>query len=210
MRKHVMGLAAAVVVAVSATPAAAGCGGCGPSYGYSTYNYAGYGGGYSSGCGALVSSCGASYGYASYLPQQPVVYSAQPQYYYVNQGPTYTGPGMYAPVASYQQRAVGGWYGYSTGYGYNGGPYANASHHYYHGAPAWSGPAVYSYRRAYRPAVRYGYSKRWAAPRQSYAPRSHRAYAPRVHYAPRYAAPRYSVAPHQHGHSHQRVLRRYN
>lgn len=195
MRIQMMGLAAAVAVAVSAAPAAAGCGGCGyANYGYSNYNYAGYAGG----CGALVSNCGASYGY-SYLPQQAVVYSVQPQYYYVNQGPTYTGPGQFAPVASYQQRAVSGWNGYGYGnYSYNGGPYANASHHYYNGAPAWRGPAVYSYRRAYRPSVRYGYSQR--------------AYrTPRVIYAPRYAAPRYSVAPHQHRyHSHQRVLRRHN
>ena len=35
-------------------------------------------------------------------------YSVQPQYYYVNQGPTYTGPGMFAPAVSYQQRAVVG------------------------------------------------------------------------------------------------------
>ncbi len=107
----------------------------------------------------------------------------QPQYYYVNQGPTYTGPGMFAPVASYQQRAVGGWSGYGVGYyGYNGGPYANPSHHYYHGMPAVSTPTVYSYRRAYRPTVRYGYRH--------------------------YHAPRYSVAPHQYGKS-PRVLRRY-
>ncbi|RYE50697.1 MAG: hypothetical protein EOP21_03255 [Hyphomicrobiales bacterium] len=204
MRKHLMGLAAAVAVAVSAAPAMAGCGGCGGYSSYSNYNYAGYGGGYSAGCGAVVSGCGASYGYPSYsyLPQQAVVYAAQPQYYYVNQGPTYTGPGMYAPVASYQQRAVGGWAGYGVGkYHYNGGPYANASHHYYNGAPAWGGPAVYSYRRAARPSVRYGYSQRsYRTPRVIYAPR----YA-----APRYAAPRYSVAPHQY-HQRQRVLRRYN
>lgn len=206
MRKHLMGLAAAVAVAVSAAPAMAGCGGCGgyANYGYSNYNYAGYGVSYPSSCASVVSGCNASYGYSSYsyLPQPAVVYAAQPQYYYVNQGPTYTGPAAFAPVASYQQRAVGGWAGYGVrGYRYNGGPYANASHHYYNGAPAWGGPAVYSYRRAYRPTVRYGYSQRsYRAPRVVYAPR---------HAAPRYAAPRYSVAPHQY-HQRQRVLRRYN
>ena len=116
----------------------------------------------------------------------------QPQYYYVNQGPTYTGPGMFAPVASYQQRAVGGWSGYGVGYyGYTGGPYANPSHHYYHGMPAVSTPTVYSYRRAYRPR----YAPRVWAPR------------PSVRYGYRhYHAPRYSVAP-QYGKG-PRVLRR--
>lgn len=221
MRQYLVGLAAAVAVTVTAAPAMAGCGGCAPVYSYSSCNP----------CG------GASWGYAT-LPAPVQYYAAQPQYYYVNQGPTYTGPGMYAPVASYQQRAVAGWSGYSRGYyGYNGGPYANPSHHYYHGMPAVSTPTVYSYRRAYRPAARYGHSQRYAAPRhsyrsqrQSYAPRRYQApryQAPRtwnapVRYrtapyrpqhsanAPRYAPPRYSVAPQQHRYAPQRPLRRYN
>jgi hypothetical protein len=33
------------------------------------------------------------------------------QYYYVNQGPTYSGPGMFAPYPTYQENAVGAYYG---------------------------------------------------------------------------------------------------
>ena len=73
---------------------------------------------------------------------------AEPRYYYVNQGPAYyTGPGMYAPVPTYQERAVTGWHGYDYGYyyGYNGGPYGDATSHYYDGMPAAPGPMVYRY-----------------------------------------------------------------
>jgi hypothetical protein len=192
-----MDLAAAMAVAAVSAPAVAGCGGCAvPVVSYSS-------------CVQPVAfnSCGGwgyagSWGYAT-LPQPAKYYAVQPQYYYVDQGPTYTGPGMFAPVASYQQRAVAGWNGYGIGYyGYNGGPYADPSHHYYHGMPAVTTPTVYSYRRAYRPAVRYGY-------RHGYAPR---VYAPRpsVRYGYRhYHAPRYSVAPYQYGKG-PRVLRRYH
>jgi hypothetical protein len=34
------------------------------------------------------------------------------QYYYVNQGPTYTGPGNWAPVPTYQESALPGWDAY--------------------------------------------------------------------------------------------------
>lgn len=215
MRQHLIGLAAAALaLAATSAPAAAGCGSCGPSYGYS----------YSSCAQPFVSTCGSwggGWGYAR-LAAPAQYYAVQPQYYYVNQGPTYTGPGMFAPAATYQQRAVAGWDGYSQGYyGYNGGPYANPTHHYYQGMPAASVPTVYSYRRAYRPTVRYGYSRYYAPRPALYAPRVYRAprygYAPRV-WAPRPSvryghqryAPRYSIAPHQYGHRHQRVLRRYN
>ena len=48
------------------------------------------------------------------------------QYYYVNQGPTYTGPGDFAPYPVYQEGAISGYghYGYDrplssrTHYGY--------------------------------------------------------------------------------------------
>jgi hypothetical protein len=181
MRQYLVGLAAAVAVSVTAVPAMAGCGGCAPVYSYSNCNP----------CGGA--SWGGSWGYAT-LPAPVQYYSVQPQYYYVNQGPTYTGPAMYAPAASYQQRAVAGWSGYSRGYyGYNGGPYANPSHHYYHGMPAVSTPTVYSYRRAYRPSVRYGASHRYGYSQRYVAPRAYRSY--RQNYAPRYYAPRYQ-APH--------------
>jgi hypothetical protein len=128
---------------------------------------------------------------------------------------------MFAPVPTYQESAVSGWGAYrgNTYYGYDGGRYANANH-YYDGAPAAEGPAVYGYRarphfRPYRartsyygysarPSYRYGY-----APRHSYAPRY--SLPPRQYYAPhhsmRYGAPRYA-APRYYGHR-ERVLRRY-
>jgi len=77
-----------------------------------------------------------------------------PQYYYVNQGPTFTGPGSWAPVPSYQESAVSGYNADRRPYyyGYTGGPYANATNHYYDGAGI-EGPAVYIYRprHGYRP-----------------------------------------------------------
>lgn len=209
MRQYLIGLAAAMAVAAVPAPAMANCGGCAPAVSYSSCAQVNPCGGY-----------GGGWGYARLAP--PVQYYAvQPQYYYVNQGPTYTGPGMFAPVASYQERAVSGWSGYSQGqYGYSGGPYAHPSHHHYHGMPAVTTPTVYSYRRAYRPSMRYGYTRHYAPRYSTYAPRVYtapRMYAPRV-WAPRpnvryghrpYMAPRYSVAPQQY-HPRQRVLRRYN
>jgi hypothetical protein len=77
-------------------------------------------------CGA-----GCGYGYYGYGTYERL---AEPttQYYYVNQGPTYTGPGRFAPYPTYQESAV-------TGYAY-------PRHHYYHGAGV-AGPAVYGTRR---------------------------------------------------------------
>ena len=186
MRQYLIGLAAAVAVAAASAPAVAGCGGCGvPVVGYSSCAQP-FGFGLGS-CGGWGYAGGFGYGT---LPRPVNYYAVQPQYYWVNQGPTYTGPGMFAPTASYQQRAVAGWSGYGVGYyGYNGGPYANPSDHYYHGMPAVTTPTVYSYRRVYRPRV--------------WAPR------PSVRYGYRhFRAPRYSVAPHQYG-PRPRVLRRY-
>jgi hypothetical protein len=174
----------------------AGCGGCAPVVRYSS-------------CAQpfAYGSCG-GWGYGT-LPPRVKYYAVEPQYYYVDQGPTYTGPGLFAPAVSYQQRAVAGWSGYGVGYyGYSGGPYAHPTHHYYHGMPAVTTPTIYSYRRAaYRPSVRYGHSRRYA-PRYSYAPRYD--YAPRVYRGPRVVrranvrygyrhrvAPRY-VSPRQH------------
>ena len=48
------------------------------------------------------------------------------QYYYVNQGPTYTGPGNWAPRRVYREGAISGY-----GYGYNR-PYHHRAHRYYH------------------------------------------------------------------------------
>ena len=107
------------------------------------------------------------------------------QYYYVNQGPTYTGPGAFAPYQTYQEGAVSGWTGYQTRryhHGYDGGRYASPMTHDSEGA-GLEGPAVYSYRWQ-RPAYRYGH-------------------APRVHPGMRYG---YALHHYYHGHP---VLRRY-
>ena len=63
------------------------------------------------------------------------------QYYYVNQGPTYTGPGAFAPYPTYREDAVVT-YG---GYGYHR-PYYHPYHYGY-------GP-----RYGYLPRVHYGYA----------------------------------------------------
>lgn len=197
MRQTISGLIAAMaVVTVSAAPALA-CGG-----GLFTSSCSPCGQAYVSPCGQA--AYGGYYGYGGVAEYErlPV---AMPQYYYVNQGPTYGGPGNFAPYPTYQETAVSGWRGYERGYdyGYDGGRYANPVNHIYDGAPAWNGPAVYSYRpratyRTWRHRPTYGYGYR-AAPRYSvrssyrygYArPAARYGYArPAVRngYAPRYA-----------------------
>jgi hypothetical protein len=211
MRQMVSGLvAAAAVMTVSAAPAMA-CGGglfggcspcgqayvspCAQSYAQSYAPAFNYSSGYGGGCGG----CGGGVAYER-LPE------LSPQSYYVNQGPTYSGPGNFAPLPTYQESAVSGWNAYSRPYyyGYDGGPYGNATNHYYDGANV-QGPAVYSYgRRAYRPwraRTHYGYGVR---PSVRYGYGVGRSYAPR--YGMGYGARHYDVAPHRYG---QRPLRRY-
>lgn len=188
MRQMISGLVAAVaVVAASAAPAMA-CGGlftsgCSPCQSYSPCAQGYY---------------GVDYGYG-HLPST-AQYEAPTQYYYVNQGPTFSGPGLLAPVPTYQESAVSGWNAYSRPYyyPYDGGRYANAMHHYYDGAPV-TGPVVYSYRwhRHYR---------RWHHPRRHYGMHHHSVrygYAPR-HYSQRFATPRviYGLRHYHHGHHH--------
>jgi hypothetical protein len=103
MRQTISGLIAAIaVVTASAAPAIA-CGGglfyagpCAQAY-VPSYGYSGcYGG-----CWAY-----------ERLPDPARQYHLSyqlPQYYYVNQGPTYTGPGDFAPYPTYQESAVSGW-----------------------------------------------------------------------------------------------------
>jgi hypothetical protein len=142
---------------------------------------------------------------------------------YADQGPSFSGPGMFAPAPTYQESAVSGWgaYRHNTYYGYDGGRYANATNHDYDDMPAAEGPAIYSYRshphfRPWRPRTgHYGYatrmhstywSRRTYAPYHSYAPR----YLPQQYYAPRrgmrYGAYRFA-GPRYYGHREQ-VLRR--
>jgi hypothetical protein len=106
--RRISGFVAAIaVVAASAAPAMA-CGGlfdaclpcgyagspCAPVY-LSAYTY-----------GGCVPGCG--WGYER-LPDPAVQYHSGPvrsQYYYVDQGPTYTGPGNFAPRPVYQEAGV--------------------------------------------------------------------------------------------------------
>jgi hypothetical protein len=194
MRQMISGLVAvAAMVAASAAPAMA-CGGLFTGNGCSPCQ--------------TVSPCaqgyyrGAGYGIAAYerLPSPT-------QYYYVNQGPTYTGPGNFAPVPTYQESAVSGWNAYSRPYyyGYDGGRYANPMHHYYDGARV-SGPVVYNYRW-------HRHHRYWRQPRPYYGMHRHSlryGHAPR-RYSQRFAAPHviYGSRHDHHGQSH-RTLRRYH
>jgi hypothetical protein len=86
MRQTISGLIAAIaVVTASAAPAMA----------------CGRGGGLHEGCAAY-----------ERLPDPEQQYRHAyrgPKYYYVNQGPTFTGPGDFAPYPIYQEGAVSAW-----------------------------------------------------------------------------------------------------
>ena len=150
MRHLISGLVAAVAVMAAAPAMACGFTPCAaPVYAapVQAYSY--------SGC----NPCG---GWAHERLADPEVQYAAPQqygsqYYYVNQGPTYTGPGDWAPRPVYREGAV---YGYRHHYRprYSHGGYYHAPRFHHYGAP------------------RYGY-----APRHAYMPR----YAPQYHYGHR-------------------------
>jgi hypothetical protein len=132
MRQTLTGIATAIgLMSAGAAPAmACGYGACSP-------------------CGAYVSPCAPVYAPTySYAPAYTYGYSAcgtcggwdyerlaEPttQYYYVNQGPTYTGPGAFAPYPAYQEDAL---------------PYYPRRHHYR--------PWRHTYRYGYVPH-HYGY-----------------------------------------------------
>ncbi|NPU63449.1 hypothetical protein HL667_00375 [Bradyrhizobium sp. 83012] len=105
MRGMISGLVAIAGLAVAGSAPAAACGAtacapcgyaspCAPTVTYQpTYTYQpGYSYGHA-GCG----SCSAHY---ERLPEPTR------QYYYVNQGPTYSGPGAFAPYPAYEERAL--------------------------------------------------------------------------------------------------------
>jgi hypothetical protein len=188
MRQMISGLVAAIaVVAASAAPASA-CGGLLGAYASpcaTGYDHSAYG--------------GAGYGVAGYER----LAEPSPQYFYANQGPTFSGPGQFAPVPTYQESAVSGWgaYNHNYYYGYDGGRYANATNHYYDGAPAVEGPAIYSYRA--HPHVRswHGHTGYY-----SYAPRHHAwtRHSMRYGYVPHHM--QYAAGSRPYGH---RTMRRY-
>lgn len=189
MRQTISGLIAAVaVMAASAVPAMA-CGGgglfqsscspCGQQAYVNPCEQAYVPAPVYSGCDT---GCGGGWGHQRLA--DPVQ-----QYYYANQGPTYSGPGSYAPYPTYREGSVSGWNGYRHHrhhYGYDGG-YRRYSHFRSHRDYGYSA----------RPSLRYGY-----APRHSYGPR----------HGMGYGAP--MGMPRAYGH-HERMmrehtLRRYN
>lgn len=183
MEVRIAGLAAVIAATMSAAPAMACYGGCSQGFNFGTaYGY-GCGTGYGCGGGYGTAYYGQAYREQLIDPTGPRSYVG-PQYYYVNQGPYYTGPGMVAPAPTYQERAVNGWYSTSDPYyyGYYGGPYANATNHLYDGARL-TGPVIYSYR-GYR---RHGYSRTYYRSR-SYGPRYYNTSRSGARYG--YAGPR--------------------
>jgi hypothetical protein len=184
MRQTLAGLIAGAAFAATMATAPAPAQACAVSEPCGNYGYYSYGYGY--GCGHGYGGCGVR----ERLPE-PGAYQtyASPQYYWVNQGPSYTGPGNFAPFPTYQERAVIGsrYYGRPYRYGYDGGPYGNATNHYYDGAPGVPGPVVTSYRwgrhyhrshvRPHRVAPKYYYTQRQGARygyAQAHGPRGHR------------------------------------
>jgi hypothetical protein len=155
-------------------------------------------------CGqAYASPCGqgysVGYGYAGtgVYERLPDPTPVTRQYFYANQGPTFSGPGMFAPVPTYQETALG-FRGYGQGgYGYRRAPYANPVNYgasypsvaVYRYAPRMHYRARHSYRYGYsmQPRVRYGTAHRSHVARMGYQ-QPHRYAAPRVMYAPRHGA----------------------
>jgi hypothetical protein len=189
MRQTIKGLVAAIaVVTASAVPALA-CGGglftsCSPC-GQEEYV---------SPCAAPVYvapapayGCDTGCGWAHERLPDPVH-----QYYYVNQGPTYSGPGDFAPVPTYQEDAVSGWSGYR-----------HHRYHYGYGVGV-EGPPMYGYRshphfRSWHHGYRYGYAPRGYAP-HFYGPRHSMRYGARM------------GMPRMYGHRemHENMMRRYH
>ena len=137
MRQTIKGLLAAfAVMTAGAAPAMAcgynPCGYAAPVYSVPTYSYS-----YSSGCGTCGNAGYAAGGWGDEALAEPTT-----QYYYVNQGPTYSGPGAFAPEPAYQEEAIPS-YGY--GYRHHYRPYYH--HHHYGYAPRHYG---YGYHHAYR------------------------------------------------------------
>ena len=200
MRQTISGLVAAIaVMTVSAAPALA-CGGlfdtscapCNPCA--QAYVPPPVYTGCDTGCG----------GWAHERLPDPVQ-----QYYYADQGPTYTGPGNFAPYPTYREGAVSDWgayrhhtyrYGYEGGTGYEGpAAYRYGYRHHEHYFRPWHHTG-YRYG-AERPSYRYGYAPRHAyAPHYSLPPREFYAHHHNLRYGMPTGAPRYG---------YQHPLRRY-
>jgi hypothetical protein len=200
MRQTISGLLAAIAV-MSTAPAMAcgglfgtGCSPCGQSYvgacASSAYvapaaayvaPVAAYGG-CNTGCGG--------WGWGGWATER--LADPEQQYYYVNQGPTYSGPGNWAPYRTYSEGYVSGSYGYGrpSYYGYGSGSYYGYGAGYRARSYVRPWRSYTGYRYSVRPSVRYGYAGRYG-------------YGSR--YSMRYGAR--AVAPHRYG--YQRAMRRY-
>jgi hypothetical protein len=141
MRQTISGFFAAFAVLFAGAAPAMACGfsTCAPTYYAPVYAAPTYAYSYNTGC----NTCGTGWGYVHLADPQT-------QYYYVNQGPTYTGPGAYAPYPVYRESAIG-WAAYERAPGYYGGGYETPSyygyrwHHRYHAWHHGYGPHGYAY-----------------------------------------------------------------
>jgi len=171
MRQTISGLVAAFAVMVAGAAPAMACGGglfqgscspCGQAYVepcaqpqvYQPPVYVPPAPVYS-GC----NTCGRGWGYERLVEPETQYYAApmQHQYYYVNQGPTYTGPGDFAPRPTYHEGAYG-----PRVYGYR-------AHRYYR-------PYHHGYGYSMHPGYRYGYAHhgmRYGMPHHYYGYREH-------------------------------------
>lgn len=138
MRQTIKGLLAAFAVMTAGAAPAMACGyspcaSYAPIYGYApAYSYT-----YTSGCGV----CGNFWAYDRLA--EPTT-----QYYYVNQGPTYSGPGAFAPAPAYEEDALPV-YGYGWRHSYRP---------YYHGYRyGWRHYGYARHRYAYRHRAREGW-----------------------------------------------------
>jgi len=133
MRQMISGLVAAIaVVGASAAPASA-CGLFQSTCGYVAPVY--------SGCNT---GCGGGWAYERLPdPVQQYYPDAVHQYYYADQGPTYSGPGNFAPYRTYQETALPYYYG-----GYHSRPHYRSWHGHtgYWGHPGTHHNMRYGYR----------------------------------------------------------------
>ena len=158
MRHLISGLVAAVAVIAAAPAMACGYSSCGAPLVYAApvavYT--------SSGC----NPCGGGgWGYGGYGHAR--LADPEQQYYYVNQGPTYSGPGAWAPARVYQEGMVSGYQGYGNGYGYGvrrgvgygyGAGYGYRARYGYGARHAYHGGARFGvrYGGGYRGGARFG------------------------------------------------------
>jgi hypothetical protein len=139
MRQTISGLFAAFAVLFAGAAPAMACG----------YSTCGSPCGYASPCAQTYYAptyFAPTYAYATTGWGYQRLAEPETQYYYVNQGPTYTGPGAYAPYPVYHETAVTGWAGYERAPSYYGRGYETPSywHHRYHARH-------HSYRYGYMP-----------------------------------------------------------